>query len=91
VFYPGAASPVTFVGKFGTSKSQEAYFISDSWADVATLTRNTYRLGSVAGLISLSDEGPNFENVVMVATLGCSIGHVCDLVVYYMVGVSENL
>lgn len=86
VFYPGAASPVTFIGKFGTSKSQEMFFVSDSWADVATLTRNAYRMGSVAGLISLSDEGPDHENVTMVATAGISIGHVCDLVVYYKVG-----
>ncbi len=86
VFYPGAASPVTFIGKFGTSASQEAFFTSDSWADVATLSRNTLRLGTVKGLISISDEGPDSENVTMVATAGCSVGHVCDLVVYYKVG-----
>lgn len=91
VFYPGADSPVTFIGKFGTSKSLEQFFVSDSWADVATLTRNTYRLGSVPGLISLSDGGPDHENVTMVATAGCSIGHVCDLVVYYAVGIDKNL
>lgn len=92
VFYPGAAAPATIIAKFGTSKSQSAFFASDSWADVATLTRGAKRMGSVAGLISLSDAGPDFENVVAVFSgAGVTVGHMCDLVVYYTVGMENNL
>lgn len=91
VFYAGAASPTAFIGKFGTSASQEAFFVSDSWADVTTCIRSTPRLGTMQA-ISVSDEAVNrWENVTMVATAGCSVGHVCDLVVYYTVGMVNNL
>jgi hypothetical protein len=80
VFYPGAASPVGLVAKFGTSASQEAFFAS---ATYSVMARTSRRL-AVAAQISLSDDAVvQYEPVVMVATAGCSIGHVGDLVVFY--------
>jgi hypothetical protein len=80
VFYPGAGSPVGFVAKFGSSASQELFFGS---ATYSIATRCSRVLGT-SKAISLSDDARVlYEYVTMVATAGCSIGHVGDLVVYY--------
>lgn len=83
VWYPGAASPAALIAKFGTSASQELFLASDSYAETQTLYRNIKRAG-LDIQISISDDARVlFENVVMVATAGISIGHVGDLVVQY--------
>lgn len=86
VFYPGAAFAATGIAKFGTSASQEMFFISDSYAESGTsLYRNIRRLGTALQL-SLSDDAmPRFDYITMVATAGVSIGHVGDLVVWYKI------
>lgn len=91
IFYAGADSPATFIGKFGISASQEAFFTSDSWADVTTCIRSTPRLGTIRRVSASDEQVGRWENVTMVATAGCSVGHVCDLVVYYSVGLMDNL
>ena len=86
VFYCGAASPAAFLAKFGTSASQELFGGSQSWSLLAP--RGTVALTRKYGYavqVSLSDDAmPRFENVVMVATAGISIGHVGDLIVSYV-------
>jgi len=83
VFYPGAASGGTFVAKFGTSASQELFFASASFSLAPANSRTTRKLGT-AQQISLADDARVlYEYITMVATAGCSIGHVGDLVVYY--------
>lgn len=83
VWYPGAASPTAMIAKFGTSASQELFLISDSYAETQTLYRNIKRAGPDIQ-ISLSDDARvMFENIVMVATAGVSIGNVGTLVVLY--------
>lgn len=83
VWYPGPASPAALVAKFGTSASQELFLVSDSYAETQTLYRNIKRAGPDIQ-ISLSDDARvQYENVVMVATAGCSIGNVGSLVVFY--------
>jgi hypothetical protein len=80
VFYPGAASPVGLVAKFGTSASQELFFASATYSIAARCTR----ILGTSKQISLTDDARVlFDYVTMVATAGCSIGHVGDLVVYY--------
>lgn len=84
VWYPGPAAATGLVAKFGTSASQEAFFASDSWAESGVLRYTSVRKLGVQAQISLSDESPvRYDNVTMVATLGCSIGYVGDLVVRY--------
>lgn len=81
IFYPGSASPAGFVAKFGTSASQELFLAS---ATYSVVTRGSRRLG-YAAQVSLSDDlTVRYENVTMVATAGTSIGHVGDLVLYYV-------
>jgi hypothetical protein len=83
VWYPGAASPAALIAKFGTSASQELFFASDSYAETQTLYRNIKRAGPDIA-ISLSDDARVlYENIVMVATAGISIGNVGSLVVFY--------
>lgn len=84
VFYPGAAFAATGIAKFGTSASQELFFVSDSYAESGTsIYRNIRRLGTPMQ-VSLSDDAmPRFDYITMVATAGVSIGHVGDLVVWY--------
>lgn len=83
VWYPAAASPTAFIAKFGTSASQELFLVSDSYAETQTLYRNIKR-GGPDVQISLSDDARVlYENVVMVATAGISIGNVGSLVVFY--------
>lgn len=83
VWYPGAASPAALIAKFGTSASQELFLASDSYAETQTLYRNIKRAG-LDIQISISDDARVlYENIVMVATAGISIGHVGDLVVFY--------
>jgi hypothetical protein len=80
VFYPGAALSNSIL-KFGTSASQELFFASASYSILARTTRNNL---CTRAQISLSDDAmPRYENVVMVGTATVSVGHVCDLVVYY--------
>jgi hypothetical protein len=82
VWYTGAASPAGLIAKFGTSASQELFFVSDSYGD-AVQYRNIKKAGT--GIqVSLSDDARVlYENIVMVATGGISIGHVGDLIVFY--------
>src|SRR6185295_11624822 len=83
VWYPGAASPAALIAKFGTSASQELFLVSDSYAETQTLYRNIKRAGPDIA-ISLSDDARVlYENIVMVATAGISIGNVGSLVVQY--------
>jgi hypothetical protein len=83
VWYPGAASPAALIAKFGTSASQELFLASDSYAETQTLYRNIKRAGPDIQ-ISLSDDARVlYENIVMVATAGISIGNVGSLVVFY--------
>ena len=83
VWYPGAASPAALVAKFGTSASQELFLASDSYAETQTLYRNIKRAGPDIA-ISLSDDARVlYENIVMVATAGISIGNVGSLIVFY--------
>lgn len=80
VFYPGAALNQSIL-KFGTSASQELFFASASFSALVRTTRNNL---CTRAQISLSDDAmPRYENVVMVGTAAVSIGHVCDLVVFY--------
>jgi hypothetical protein len=83
VWYPGAASPAALIAKFGTSASQELFLASDSYAETQTLYRNIKRAGPDIA-ISISDDAVvNYENIVMVATAGISIGNVGSLIVFY--------
>lgn len=83
VFYPGAASGGTFVAKFGTSATQELFFASASFSTAPASTRCSRRLG-YAQQISISDDARVMtEPVTMIATAGCSVGYVGDLVVFY--------
>lgn len=82
VFYPGAATGGTTVAKLGTSASQEAFIASGSFSTAPAPTYSTRRLG-VPAQISVSYTDVLFENIVMVATAGVSVGHVGDLVVQY--------
>lgn len=80
VFYPGAATPGTFVAKFGTSASQELFLASATYSIAVRCSR----ILGTSKQISLTDDARVlFDYVTMVATAGCSIGHVGDLVVYY--------
>ena len=83
VWYPGAASPAALIAKFGTSASQELFLVSDSYAETQTLYRNIKRAGLDIQISIADDARVQYENVVMLATAGCSIGHVGDLVVFY--------
>lgn len=80
VFYPGAATPGTAVFKFGTSASQELFFNSATYSTVSRVAR---RLGTAQQISISSDARVLFDYITMVATAGCSIGHVGDLVVMY--------
>ena len=82
VFYPGAASGTTAVAKFGTSASQELFLASGSFSLAPAPAYCNRRLG-VPAQISVSYTDVMFENIVMVATAGVSVGHVGDLVVQY--------
>lgn len=74
IFYPAAQ----IVMKLGTSASQEMFFGS---ATYSILTRTTRRQGLQ---ISLSDDmGKRFENVVMVATAGASLGYLGYVDIFY--------
>lgn len=80
VFYPGAAISGVTVAKFGTSASQELFLASDTYS--VAVARQITTLANQQ--ISLSDDAmPRYQNVVMVATAGASIGHIGTLVVYY--------
>ncbi len=83
VWYPGAASPAAFIAKFGTSASQELFLASDSYAETQTLYRNIKRAGTDVQISIADDARVLYENIVMVATAGISIGDVGDLVVFY--------
>ena len=83
IWYPGAASPAAFIAKFGTSASQEMFYASDSWAETQVPQTSIRSLGTQRQ-ISISDEAvERFDYITMVATAGCSVGHVGDLVVRY--------
>ena len=83
LFSPGAASPVGFVAKFGTSLTQDLLLFSATYSVMTRMTRNIgYR---IQPLSSISDDvGIRYDYLTMVATVGCSIGHVGDLVVRYL-------
>lgn len=84
VFYPASAFAATGIAKFGTSASQELFLISDSYAESGTLLYRNIRKGGIQAQISLSDDARVlFENIVMVATAGVSIGYVGDFLVQY--------
>jgi hypothetical protein len=83
VWYPGAASPAALIAKFGTSASQELFLASDSYAETQTLYRNIKRAGPDIAISISDDARVNYENIVMVATAGISIGNVGSLVVFY--------
>lgn len=83
VWYPGAASPAAFIAKFGTSASQELFLVSDSYAETQTLYRNIKRAGPDVAISISDDARVQYENVVMVATAGCSIGNVGSFILYY--------
>jgi hypothetical protein len=83
VWYPGAASPAAFIAKFGTSASQELFLASDSYAETQTLYRNIKRAGPDIQISISDDARVMYENIVMVATAGISIGNVGSLVVFY--------
>jgi len=84
VFYPGAAAAAGTVAKFGTSASQELFFASATYSQAAAPIYRLNRKIGVTAQISLSDDARVlYENVVMVATAGVSVGHVGDLIVYY--------
>jgi hypothetical protein len=83
VWYPGAASPAALIAKFGTSASQELFLASDSYAETQTLYRNIKRAGPDIQISISDDARVNYENIVMVATAGISIGNVGSLVVFY--------
>jgi hypothetical protein len=80
VFYPGPASPVGLVAKFGTSASQELFFGS---ATYSAATKTTSKLGYQMQISIADDAVVNYDYLTMVATAGVSVGHVGDLVVYY--------
>lgn len=83
IFYPGTALSGVAVAKFGTSASQTMFFDSLTYSQTGAVYRAIKKLGN-AMQISLSDDAmPRFENIVMVATAGVSIGYVGDLIVYY--------
>lgn len=83
VFYPGPASGTGFVAKFGTSATQEVFFASASFSLAPAGLFSTRRLG-YGMQISISDDAVAlWEWVTMVATAGCSVGYVGDLVVFY--------
>jgi hypothetical protein len=83
VWYPGAASPAALIAKFGTSASQELFLASDSYAETQTLYRNIKRAGPDIAISISDDARVNYENIVMVATAGISIGNVGSLIVFY--------
>ena len=83
VWYPGAASPAAFIAKFGTSASQELFLVSDSYAETQTLYRNIKRAGPDVAISISDDARVLFENIVMIATAGCSIGNVGTFVLFY--------
>jgi len=83
VFYPGAASGTGFVAKFGTSASQELFFASASFSLAPAASRTSRRLGYAQQISIADDARVLYENITMVATAGCSVGHVGDLVVRY--------
>lgn len=83
VWYPGAASPAALIAKFGTSASQELFLASDSYAETQTLYRNIKRAGPDIQISISDDARVQYENIVMVATAGISIGNVGSLVVFY--------
>jgi hypothetical protein len=83
VWYPGAASPAALIAKFGTSASQELFLASDSYAETQTLYRNIRRAGPDIQISISDDARVMYENIVMVATAGISIGNVGTLVVFY--------
>lgn len=83
VWYPGAASPAALIAKFGTSASPELFLASDSYAETQTLYRNIKRAGYDIQISISDDAAVLYENIVMVATAGISIGHIGDLVVFY--------
>lgn len=83
VWYPGAASPAALIAKFGTSASQELFLASDSYAETQTLYRNIKRAGPDIAISISDDARVMYENIVMVATAGISIGNVGSLVVFY--------
>ncbi len=85
VFYPDPSTTGngTFVAKFGTSQSQELFFISATYSGGAGLIRCSRRLGS-AMQISLSDDAAvRYDNITMVTTAGMSLGHIGELAVTY--------
>lgn len=84
VWYPGPAFAATGIAKFGSSASQELFFASDSYAESGVLNYRTARRLGYGMQISLSDDARVlYDNLVMVATAGVSIGYVGDLIVYY--------
>lgn len=82
VLFPGTAIAGGTVAKFGTSANQVLFFPS------ATYSAAVYTSTNVLGYqkqISLSDDAmPRYENVVMVATAGVSVGYVGDLLIGYV-------
>lgn len=83
VFYPGAASGTTFVAKFGRSATQELFFASASFSTAPASTRCSRQLG-YAQQVSISDDARVlYDYITMIATAGCSVGYVGDLIVSY--------
>lgn len=84
IFYGGNATGAgTFVAKFGTSASPEAFFTSLTYSTAQYRPAATVLLGTRAQ-ISISDDAmPRYENVVMVASAGATLGYLGDLIVYY--------
>lgn len=81
IFY-GATGAGQGICKFGTSASQELFFISLTYSAAAVIS-STRKLG-YAMQISLSDDSmPRFEAVTMVGTTNTVNGYIGDLIVYY--------
>lgn len=81
IFY-GTTNAGQGIYKFGTSASQELFFISLTYS-AAAVQRCIRRLGP-AMQISLSDDAmPRYEAVTMVGTTNTVVGYIGDLIVFY--------
>lgn len=85
VFIPGSALPANgAIAKFGTSASNDLFFLSASLSTAGGMVRTSRPLGT-AQQISLSDDRmPRYEAITMVNTATLlSVGYMGDLIVYY--------
>ncbi len=85
VFIPGSALPANgAIAKFGTSASNDLFFLSASLSVAGGMIRCSRALGT-GQQISLSDDKmPRFEAITMVNTATLmSVGFMGDLVIFY--------